>query len=70
VASFGVDASPRPTSSLAFSLVRTVLRSYEPVFGGIVAILSAAFWRGGRNSSGHLEMTPNNRLELQGVTNV
>ncbi|MHB8722310.1 MAG: hypothetical protein ACYDAH_13085, partial [Steroidobacteraceae bacterium] len=30
------------TSSLDVSVVRTILRSYEPVFGGIVAILAAA----------------------------
>jgi glucose uptake protein GlcU len=36
-------ASRRSTSSLGVSVLRTVLRSYEPVFGGIVAILAIAF---------------------------
>jgi hypothetical protein len=41
---FDVGEAPlRSTLSLGVSVVRTVLRSYEPVFGGIVAILAAAF---------------------------
>jgi hypothetical protein len=44
VPSFGAGEAPRrSTSSLCVSVMRTVLRSYEPVFGGIVAILAAAF---------------------------
>ena len=35
--------APRSASSLGVSVLRTVLRSYEPVFGGIVAILLAVF---------------------------